>query len=105
MTRNITSALPMDSLTIHGAPVCTSRGSTVDPGQRPRWAEADAGHTGSAGTMTRAAVIAPRARLPLPRRREQVLGAVHRRAGAKVSMRSIVAFAPVRRGAVPSAAQ
>jgi hypothetical protein len=59
VTRNITSALPMDSLTIHGAPVCTSRGSTVDPGQRPRWAEADAGHAGSAGTMTRAAVIAP----------------------------------------------
>ena len=43
--------------------------------------------------------------LTVPRRREQVLGAVHRRAGAKVSMRSIVAFAPVRRGAVPSAAQ
>jgi len=41
----------------------------------------------------------------IQRRSEQVLGAVHRRAGAKVSMRSIVAFAPVRRGAVPSAAQ
>ncbi|MER7246672.1 hypothetical protein [Kribbella sp. NPDC000426] len=39
------------------------------------------------------------------RRREQVLGAVHRRAGGEVSMRSIVAFTPARRGAVPSAAQ
>ncbi len=49
--------------------------------------------------------FADRACLPVQRRREEVLGAVHRRAGAKVSMRSIVAFAPVRRGAVPSAPQ
>jgi hypothetical protein len=61
----------MDSLTIHGAPLSTSRGPgrvredtalTDDPGTRPPWAEADRAHAGSAGTMTRAAVIAPRPR-------------------------------------------
>ena len=66
---DVTSPHPMDSLTIHGAPLSTSRGpgrvredttATGDPGVRPRWAEADRTHTGSAGTMTRAAVIAPR---------------------------------------------
>jgi hypothetical protein len=41
----------------------------------------------------------------IQRRREEVLGAVARRAGAKVSMRRIVAFAHVRRDAVPSAPQ
>lgn len=58
VTRNITSALPMDSLTIHGAPFSTPWGSTVDPGARPQWAVADS-RAGSCGTMTRAAVIAP----------------------------------------------
>jgi len=33
-----------------------------DPVARPPWAEAERAHTGSAGTMTRAAVIAPKAR-------------------------------------------
>ncbi|TDW97848.1 hypothetical protein EV647_2540 [Kribbella sp. VKM Ac-2566] len=61
VTRNITSALPMDSLTIHGAPFSTPWGSTVDPGARPHWAVADS-RAGSGSTMTRAAVIAPRVR-------------------------------------------
>jgi hypothetical protein len=61
VTRNITSALPMDSLTIHGVPFGTPWGSTVDPGARPRWAVADS-RAGSGSTMTRAAVIAPRVR-------------------------------------------
>ena len=60
MSRNSTSDLPMDSLTIHGVPVGTSRGSTVDPVRCPRWADADT--SGSTGTMTRAAVIAPSVR-------------------------------------------
>jgi len=60
VSRNSTSDLPMDSLTIHGVPVGTSRGSTVDPVRCPRWADADT--SGSTGTMTRAAVIAPSVR-------------------------------------------
>ena len=59
---DLMSPLPMDSLTIHGAPLGTSRGLTRDPGTRPRWAEAERARAGSAGTMTRAAVIAPWAR-------------------------------------------
>ena len=58
----LVSPLPMDSLTIHGAPLGTSRGLTRDPAARPRWAEAERARAGSAGTMTRAAVIAPWAR-------------------------------------------
>jgi hypothetical protein len=59
---DVVSALPMDSLTIHGAPLSTSRGLTRDPDGRPHWAETGRAHAGSAGTMTRAAVIAPQAR-------------------------------------------
>lgn len=51
--------LPVNSLTIHGAPLGISRGLTRDPVARPPWAEAEPAYTGSAGTMTRAAVIAP----------------------------------------------
>ncbi|GAB2665886.1 hypothetical protein GCM10009743_47590 [Kribbella swartbergensis] len=67
---DVRSPLPMDSLTIHGAPLGTSRGPgrvladatrTGDPGAGPPWADADRACAGSAGTMTRAAVIAPRA--------------------------------------------
>ena len=60
--RTCLSPLPMDSLTIHGAPLSTSRGLTRDPDGRPSWAEKGRAHAGSAGTMTRAAVIAPWAR-------------------------------------------
>ncbi len=49
--------------------------------------------------------LANRSGLVISRRSEHVLGAVHRRAGGEASMWFIVAFPPVRRGAVPSAAQ
>jgi hypothetical protein len=51
----------MDSLTIHGAPLSTTWDRTLDPAARPHWAESGRAATGSAGAMTRAAVIAPEA--------------------------------------------
>jgi hypothetical protein len=73
---DVGSSLPMDSLTVHGAPLGTSRGPgrvredtarTGDPGAGPPWADADRARAGSAGTMTRAAVIAPWACTHTPR--------------------------------------